>query len=293
MTDLELPPSTIAELRQVLIDYEAARPRSMQKALGPSELGTPCQQQIARKLAGAPKRPATAPAWAPWQGTQIHVGMEEVLRFWNAQIGRERFVIEDRLEPSPAAPGVDGGPDMPAVAGSGDAFDLDLDTVIDWKYVGKTAVDKLRAAQRMGKPPKEQVSQEYRIQGHIYGLGHALKGRTVRYVRLVLLARWWEYDTSVEWTEPYDERIALWAISRYYDVVQLVHDLGVAEEPDAIALVPSSPSSDACKWCSFHRPGQPSDFAGCRGYESRADRPVGDWLASLPQNSGAVAAPAG
>jgi hypothetical protein len=42
-----MPASTVAELRQVLIDYEAQRPRSMQKELGPSELGTPCQQQIA------------------------------------------------------------------------------------------------------------------------------------------------------------------------------------------------------------------------------------------------------
>ena len=44
------PPSTITELRQVLMDFEASRPRTMQRNLGPSELGTPCQQQIARKL---------------------------------------------------------------------------------------------------------------------------------------------------------------------------------------------------------------------------------------------------
>jgi hypothetical protein len=39
MTDL-MPASTIAELRQVLIDFEAQRPRSMQKELGPSGTAT-------------------------------------------------------------------------------------------------------------------------------------------------------------------------------------------------------------------------------------------------------------
>ncbi|AGL13855.1 hypothetical protein [Actinoplanes sp. N902-109] len=285
------PASTVGELRQILIDYEASRPRSMQKALGPSELGTPCQQQIARKYAQAPRRPVTDPTWAPFQGTAMHAAMEDVLRHWNAALGRERWIIEDRLEPSPAAPGVDGGVDLPAVAGSGDAFDLDQGMVVDWKYVGKSAIDKLLTARRLGKPAKEQVSQEYRIQAHIYGLGHAAKGRDVRHVRLVLLARDWQYDTSAEWTEPYDERIAIWAIGRYYDVVTQVAELALASHPDQIVHIASAPSSDACKWCPFHRPGRDSDWSGCRGYEPTAQRATSDWLATLP-SSGATSAPA-
>jgi hypothetical protein len=99
----DLPPSTIAELRNILIGYEAARPRSMQRELGPSELGTPCQQQIARKLAGAPRRPITEPTWAPFQGTAVHASMEHVVAYWNTQLGRERWLAEDRLivDPGP------------------------------------------------------------------------------------------------------------------------------------------------------------------------------------------------
>jgi hypothetical protein len=245
MTQLGEPASTITELRQILIDFEANRPRSMQKALGPSELGTPCRQQMARKYAGAPRRPILEPTWAPFQGTAMHASMEDVLAFWNTALGRERWLAEDRLTASPMVPGADGSHDYPEVAGSGDAFDLDTGTVVDWKYVGTTALNKLRTGRRTGKPVKDQVSQDYRVQAHIYGLGHAAKGRDVKHVRLVLLARSWKYDDSDEWTEPYDERIAIWAIDRYYRVVDMVHELDLVNHRDQVALVPASPSSDA------------------------------------------------
>jgi hypothetical protein len=255
----DLPPSTIAELRNILIGYEAARPRSMQRELGPSELGTPCQQQIARKLAGAPRRPVTEPTWAPFQGTAVHASMEHVVAYWNAQLGRERWLAEDRLI-------VDPGPGhYPAVEGNGDAFDTDHHMVVDWKHVGTTALKKLRTAKRMGKPPREQVSQEYRIQAHLYGLGHEAKGRRVEHVRLVLLARSWQYDDSDEWTELYNPALAQWAIQRYWAVVDQLADGGLLS-------VPAAPSNDACHWCPFKRGGQPSDEGGCAGDEAATTR---------------------
>jgi hypothetical protein len=260
------PPSTVAELRDVLMQFEAQRPRSMQKRLGPSELGTPCQQQIARKLAGAPRQPVTEPTWAPFQGTAMHASMEEVVAFWNKQLGRERWLAEDELE---ADPGMEG---VAPIRGHGDAFDTDWDCVVDWKHVGTTALDKLRAAKRADKPAHEQVSAEYRVQGHIYGLGHERKGRKVRFVRLVLLARSWQYDDSEEWTEAYDPDIALEAIARYYATHDLLAALDVANHPERITAVPAAPSSDACKFCPFARPGKASDWAGCAGDTATYER---------------------
>jgi hypothetical protein len=283
------PPSTITELRQVLIDFEANRPRSMQKELGPSELGTPCQQQIARKLAGAPRRPITEPTWAPFQGTAVHASMEDVVAFWNGQLGRDRWLAEDRLVVVGAVPDVEGNPYLPSVEGNGDAFDTDHHMVVDWKHVGTTALKSLRAAKRAGKPPRDQVSQEYRVQAHLYGMGHANKGRRVEHVRLVLLARSWQYDDSDEWTEAYNPAIAQWAVERYYDVVGRVLELDLEHHPDQIIHVPHAATNEACHWCPFHRPGQPSNFSGCRGYEPNADRPATDWLSTLP-SSGAAAA---
>lgn len=253
------PASTIRELRQVLIDFEANRPRSMQKTLGPSELGTPCQQQMARKLAGAPRRPIVDPTWAPFIGTAVHASMEDVVAYWNRQLGRERWLAEDRLTVDPGLPGVD------PIEGNGDAFDTDWGMVVDWKVVGKTALNKLRNSIRLGKPIPQQVSAEYRIQAHLYGLGHEKKGRDVRYVRLVLLARSHDYDESAEWTEPYNPDIAYIAIDRYYATVQLLGDLNVAANPALISAVPAAPHRDTCKWCPFSRPGQPSGWDSCPG----------------------------
>lgn len=259
------PPSTVRELRQVLIDFEANRPRSMQKELGPSELGTPCQQQIARKLAGAPRKPITEPTWAPFQGTAVHASMEDVVAFWNRQEGRERWLAEDRLTVAQPTPNTDGRPDYPGIAGNGDAFDTDHDMVVDWKHVGKTALEKLGRGKRMGKPTAEQVSAEYRTQAHLYGLGHKLKGRPVRYVRLVLLARDYDYDKSDEWTEEYDEEIAVQAIGRYWQIFNLVHDLGGTSIGPLITAVPAAPGRDVCKWCPFYRPGVASSWESCAG----------------------------
>src|SRR5690606_36102890 len=55
------PPSTVDEMRAVLTALDASRPRSRQTALGPSELGTPCQRQLAYKLAGVPRQPTGIP----------------------------------------------------------------------------------------------------------------------------------------------------------------------------------------------------------------------------------------
>lgn len=254
------PTSTIRELRQVLLDFEAARPRTMQVALGPSELGTPCQQQIARKLVGAPRQPVADPTWAPFQGTAVHRSMEDVVAFWNAQLGRERWLAEDRLTVDPGLPDA-----VDPIEGNGDAFDTDWDMVVDWKHTGKTALDKLRRGIKMGRTPAEQVSPEYRVQGHLYGFGHARKGRPVRWVRLVLLARSHDFDESQEWTEAYDESIALAAIDRYYATHDLLTALGGPQLGDLIAIVPTAPNRDTCKWCPFMRPGFPSTWQGCPG----------------------------
>jgi hypothetical protein len=252
--ELPEPPSTVDELHQVLIAYDASRPRSMQVRLGPSELGTPCQQQMGRKLAGAPRRPVTAPAWAPIQGTAMHAEMELILAFWNEQLGRVRWLAEDELQ-------IDD-----EIRGHGDAYDLDHDCVDDWKYVGTTALKKLRAARRAGLPPAEQVSPEYRVQGHLYGVGHERKGRPVKFVRLVLLARSWQFSDSDEWTEEYQPEIAYRALDRYYATKDLLTAFDVANNPHLIGLVPATPSADTCKWCPFHDPTRPSGWESCRGH---------------------------
>lgn len=259
--DEDEPRSTVDELRIVLIDYELARPRTQQLTPGPSELGTPCLAQLVRKLAGMRRRDLTEPAWAPFAGTAVHREMELVIAHWNAELGRQRWIAEDTLDCGAG------------ITGHGDAFDLDNDMVVDWKYVGATALSKLLSNQRAGRPPAEQVSQDYRIQAHLYGAGHAAKGRTVRWVRLVLLPRSWRYDDAGEWTEAYDPALARWALERYSSARGLVAALELdGAHPERIAMVPRTPTE--CAWCPFHRPGAANDATGCPGDELRAVKAV-------------------
>jgi hypothetical protein len=250
------PPSTVAVMRDVLGDLDASRPRSMQTRLGPSELGTPCQRQVGMKLAGIPRRPEDKrPPWAPMQGTAMHTLMEEALQFHNRQLGRDRWVIEEKLTVDPGLPGVE------PITGHGDAFDTDTGTVVDWKYVGVTT---LREVKRKTIPNEQLVKPEYRVQAHLYGRGHERAGRDVRWVRLVFLARSHDYADSTEWTEPYNPEIAAWAVDRYYATIDLLAALDPATSPALWDMVPAAPGK-ACDWCPFRRVGGPADATGCPG----------------------------
>ncbi|MEU5965936.1 hypothetical protein ABZ777_32425 [Micromonospora parva] len=252
------PPSTVEEMRQVLTTLDASRARSQQTRLGPSELGTPCQRQIAMKLAGVVRQPEDKrPPWAPMQGTAMHALMEEALHHHNRQLGRQRWLVEETLTVDPGLPGVD------PITGHGDAFDTDHATVVDWKYTGVTA---LRQVKRKKVPNTELVKPEYRVQAHLYGRGHERAGRKVRWVRLVFLARSHDYSDSAEWTEEYRPDIADWAVDRYFATHDLIgeHGLDLANHPDRWPAVPAAPGS-ACAWCPFKRPGPEADQTGCRG----------------------------
>lgn len=269
---LDEPPSTVAIVRGLLLDYEASRPRSRQRRLGPSELGTPCARQIGLKLAGVPRQPDYRVAWAPMQGTAVHTLMDAVLTLDN-----ERRVAAGQparwLTETPLT--IAAGDDMTdIITGHGDAYDLETDTVVDWKHVGKTALAKAR---RLSVPLPQRVSQEYRVQQHLYGLGHENAGRRPRWVRLVLLARSHDYDESAEWTEPYRPDVALWAVTRYYAIRDAVTNLDAVHHPERLVEVNATPGPDACKWCPFRRPGPPVDGTGCAGdttdrYEQAAAR---------------------
>lgn len=265
------PPSTVETMRDVLTTLDASRPRSMQTTLGPSELGTTCTRQIAMKLARLPRQlPDKRPPWAPMQGTAMHTLMEEALRHHNQQLGRQRWLIEEDLTIADDY--------EETLRGHGDAYDLDHDMVVDWKYVGSTALKKVK---RKTIPVEELVSPAYRVQAHLYGHGHARAGREPKWVRLVLLARSHDYDESAEWTEPYRPDVAVNAINRYFAIKDMIGKLPLAVTPALWTAVPADPSDDNCNWCPFRRLGGPADDTGCPGNtESKIDKQVAGLIAA-------------
>jgi len=56
----------------------ANHPRSLQKRIGPSEIGTPCDRRIGYKLLGQEENPR-GDAWKPTVGTAVHGWLEKAL----------------------------------------------------------------------------------------------------------------------------------------------------------------------------------------------------------------------
>jgi len=256
-TEPATPPPTLVEIESALARYENSRPRSVQRTLGPSELGTPCRRQIALKLAGVTRQERGGLPWAPMCGTAVHSLMESVLEAANLRLGRPRWVIEETVNLDDE------------LFGHGDAYDSDNALVIDWKYTGTTA---RRKASRRSVPNAELVSPEYRVQAHLYGLGHANAGRPVTHVRLVMLARSHDFRESVEWTEEYRPDIALDAMTRFYKTRDDMHNLDGINHPENLAAIEATPG-EACKWCPFQRPGPEVDATGCAGMTASATDP--------------------
>lgn len=180
-------------------------PRSLQKKIGPSEIGTDCVRCLARKMMGEEKYPVEDikdMPWLPTIGTAVHALLEEFFANDNEQRGSVRWLIETRLPIGQIG-------DMD-ISGSCDLFDKETGTVIDHKVVGTT---KLRSL------PKKGPGNTYRIQAHLYGYGWTKLGLEVNEVAVKFYPR---NDISMTsgyfWYEKYDENIALKALERANEI---------------------------------------------------------------------------
>lgn len=241
------PPETPAtklkgELIGLLREYSANQPRSLQQAIGPSEVGHPCDRRIALQVFGSPQCNRHAGDPLPsLVGTSAHSMMEEVLRRYNAEHG-PRFLIEQRVYPAHG------------FGGTMDAYDAATNTVIDWKFPGQTKMTKVRRDEHPGVV--------YETQAHLYGLGAARMGLPVKHVAIAFLPRA-GFTTGMHiWHAAYDEQVAQAALDRMWSLIALGADLAVDEHPERFGLFPTTPFM--CEYCPFFRP-NPTGPHECRG----------------------------
>lgn len=232
-------------LREMFYAYtnrNASDNRSAQKTLGPSEIGSPCERQIAMKLLGIqPVNPQEG--WAPFVGTAVHAELARMFE-WANGAGSGRFVVEmplsfgSRLVPK----------------GTGDLLDRVLCIFMDHKLMGRYSLSKL---------VKEGPSPVYRAQVHTYGYGAELAGEKVKYVAII---GWPRQESSLDnlyvHVEPYDRQIALDAIKR---VERIAAQTKYTDGADLMALAKSFPAGDDCKWCPFYLKADKEMRRGCPG----------------------------
>ena len=171
-------------LLHVLHSKDASRDRSTQTEVGPSEIGG-CRRKVWYRLNGQPHTNENQSKLAAIMGTAIHAAIEEAIGHIDPE-GKE-YLVETAVEYG----------DMKAHV---DLFVPSTGAVIDWK------TSKVK---NMSYFPSNQ--QRWQVQ--IYGYLLSKNGYEVKTVNLVAIARDGnEKDVKVH-TEPYDETMALAALS--------------------------------------------------------------------------------
>ena len=178
----------MSDPKQLLIDVlrakDAGRSRSKQTQVGPSELGG-CRRKVWYRLNDQPETNENELKLAAIMGTAIHASIEDAIRTVDPK--GEKYWVETDVEYSGMKAHID-------------LFIPETGDVIDWKTVKK---------QNLSYFPSSQ--QRWQVQ--IYGYLLSKNGYEVKTVNLVAIARDGnEKDVKVH-TEPYDEVMALAALS--------------------------------------------------------------------------------
>lgn len=201
-------------------------PRSLQKVIGPSEVGNPCDHCLVASIWGVPK--ADGDGWLATVGTGVHAWLDEA---FSTGPDRHRWLTEHRT-----VAGTIAGREL---AGTSDLFDLWTGTVIDHKVVGATTLRKVMTG---------DLPAEYVVQRQVYGLGFERLGLVVRHVAIAFLPRNAPLE-HLHWdVAPYDREMALAAIDRAERLYQA--SVPYAVDQDALlAYIATLPRAAGCRSC--------------------------------------------
>lgn len=235
-------------LQQVVRDRAANLPRTLQQAVGPSEIGDDCQRRLTYRLLGLPGTNDNGDPWPSIVGTAVHAWLAEAFIADNERLGRVRWMVEQRVWLT------DG------LSGTCDLYDTDTHGVIDHKILGTTSMAKLK---------RGEIPDRYRTQVHLYGYGYERDGLAVDTVSLACFPRGGFLDGLHVWTEPYDRAVAEAALDRLGKLTTAAYVLHLDEADTPLwSLIPHQPGT-GCAWCPMWRPGRPADIGGCPGPENK------------------------
>ena len=228
--DVEQPASDPLrdDLVAMIRSRDAATPRHLQVELGPSDVSHPCHRRMAY---GIMAEPGGNPDFDPLPaiiGTAVHSWLDSAAQHANEALGRERWLTETRVE---VAPGL---------SGSCDLFDLDTGTVIDWKVVGTPRLAKYR------KDP----GPLYKAQVHLYGRGFQNAGHQVNRVAIAFVPRGATLHSLHVWSADYDPKITEDVLTRREQVISLLSDFDIENNPDRYSWFPVEPLD--CVFCSWY-----------------------------------------
>lgn len=237
-----------AEIDWLIFDALANSPRSLQRQLGPSEVGHPCRRWLGYRLLEVEPVNGGGVNWRPAVGTGAHLLLGGIFAEANRKLGQPRFLVEHRVDIGT----VDGEP----IVGSCDLYDRVTARSIDWKISGPDMIRKIKS--------KGEPAEQYRAQAHAYGRGWARRGFPVDEVSIYYLPSNGEYDQGFFWSEKYDETIAVQALERVEAVAKLTASAGTATLP----LLPTT--DHYCRRCDYFLPASTDVTEACPGHPGAA-----------------------
>jgi hypothetical protein len=238
------------DLRGIVTRYANQQPRSVQKHLGPSELGHECDRQVVAKMAGARATNHVADPWASIMGTAGHAYVASAFEWDNVHNDYLRWLTEARVTPDP-------GPD--SHPGTADLYDCFEQALVDHKFQGDSTRAKLKAK----GPPRH-----YYVQLLLYRRGYLNLGLPVKRVAIVSWPRTKSsLDDMYVWSHvptPADDQLVRDVLVQT-SYRQLVADAVRAGTFDLMD-VPAVPEDSECYFCLLYRPQAAHDgLYGCPG----------------------------
>lgn len=200
--------------------HDMNRPRNLQAEVGPSELGDPCDHCLAAKLAGWTKRRELA--WLAYIGTAVHAQLASAMMCqepgeWLIETPTSVGRIMDR-----------------DVWGTADLFHIPTRTVVDFKVVGVTTLNKAK---------RGIIDEKYRRQVQLYGAGFNAERVAIMFMPRSApdLRR-----TVIYWDEPADATIVYQTLVRAERLALAVEHLRGA---DLERYIMALPRAEGCYDC--------------------------------------------
>lgn len=237
------PSSATKSLEQritaIIKSADANKPRSKQLHIGPSELGDPCVRKLAYKMMDVAKVNLVTDPWPAISGSAIHEWLADA--FGTTDNGN--WLVEHRVTA------------RPGLSGTVDLFDIDNGIVIDHKCVGATSMK----ARKLEGPTKQQL-----VQLSIYAYGLKQAGYDVKQIALAFYPLGGMLSGLHVWLGDYDEQIAIDAMQRLDDTIQLLVMLDPEDNPANWKLIPFE-ASRLCHYCPWYLPDNDDLTKGCAG----------------------------
>lgn len=236
-----------AEIDWLIFDALANSPRSLQRQLGPSEVGHPCRRWLGYRLLGVEPTNGGDINWRPSVGTGVHLLLGGIFIEANRKLGHPRFLVEHRVEVGT----INGEP----ITGNCDLYDRSTARSIDWKVVGPNMLKEVKS---------KGLAEQYRIQANAYGRGWVRRGFPVDEVCVYYLPSNGEYKDGFFWSEKYDETVAVQALERVEAIKKLTDSAGTA----ALPLLPTT--DHYCRRCDYFLPAATDVTEACPGHPGAA-----------------------